>query len=172
MANPDRPHGFRPVATPSGTPARTNEYNVAAANTAMGIGDVVVLTTAGVVDAGAASATQIIGIAAQAKAASSGGTMLVYDDPDLLVEAQTDDGTGAATAAADLFGNIDFVATAPSNDMSRMELDESSQADTSTLPFKLLKLYPVSDNEHGEFNRIICSINNHVLKSSGTTGLT
>jgi len=140
MANPDRPHGFRPIGTISGEPLRTREYNVAAANAVIGIGDLVILTTAGVIDRASATATQIVGVAAQEKDASSGGTCLVYDDPHLLVEAQTDDGTGAATAAADLFGNADFVVTDAVSGISRMEIDEDSQAATSTLPLSSSRL--------------------------------
>jgi hypothetical protein len=171
MANPDKPHGFRPLSSTSGEPNRTNEYNVAAANSIIGIGDLLVLTTAGTVDRAAVSATQIIGVAAQAKAASAGGTILVYDDPDIRLEAQTDDGTGTGTDAADLFGNFDIVVTDATNDQSNMEIDESSGSATATLPLKTIALYPDVENEHGEFNRLICIINNHVLKSTGVTGL-
>lgn len=169
--NVDRPRGFRPTRTLDGSPITCNSYPVAAANTAMGIGDVVVRTNAGVVDIGAASATQIVGIAAEAKAASAGGYMLVYDNPMTCFAAQTDDGTGTATAQTACNLNINFVATASSGGMSRMELDENTANTTSTLPFTLLRLYPAPGNDLGEFNVWEVCINNHVLKSLGTTGV-
>jgi hypothetical protein len=167
MANVDRPHGFRPI---EGNLV-THEYPVAAANSVIGVGDLVVLTAAGTIDIAAASATQIIGVAAQAKAASAGGTCLVYDDPDILIEGQMDDGVTTGAALAGMNANFDIVATAATNDQSNQEIDEDSDATTSTLPLKALYLYPVVDNAYGEFNRIVCTINNHVKKSTGVTGL-
>lgn len=173
MANVDKPHGFRILGTlGGGDSARTREYNVASANSVIGIGDLLILTTAGVVDRAAASATQIVGVACQAKAASAGGTILVCDDPNVILEAQTDDGTGTSTAAADLFGNANFVVADAANGISKMEIDEDSQNTTATLPLKLIGLYPDPNNAHGEFNRLMCIINNHVYKSTGVDGLT
>jgi hypothetical protein len=172
MANVDRPHGFKPIGTLSGSELKTRQYNVKSTNAKISINDPVIFDTTGTIDKAATSATQIVGISAQSIAASTGGTCLVYDDPNLLVEAQTDNGTGTCTAAADLFGNVDFIDTASTTDLSIMELDESSQTTTATLPFKVIALYPVLDNAHGEFNRLVCTINNHVYKSTGTTGLT
>lgn len=172
MANPDRPHGFAVIGSLSPYAARTREYNVAAANTILGKNDLVTATTAGVIDRSAASDVSIVGVVQQPVAASAGGQAQVCDDPLALVEAQTDDGTGASTAATDLFGNADFVVANASNGVSQMEIDQDSQDTTATLPLKLIGLYPVSDNAHGEFNRLICLINNHLYKSTGVAGLT
>ena len=51
------------------------------------------------------------------------------------------------------------------------EIDEDSVNTTATLPLKALYLYDVVDNAFGEFNRVVCCINNHVKKSLGVTGL-
>ena len=171
MANVDRPHGFRVLGTLGGGELRLQEFPVAAANAVIGTNDLITLQTAGNVDRAAASDTQIVGVAMQPKAASTGGYLLVCVNPDVILEAQTDDGTGTCTALADMFGNIDFVVTNAVNGVSRMEIDESSQANTATLPLKIIGLYPAVDNAFGEFNRLLCTINNHAYKSLGVTGL-
>lgn len=172
MANTDRPHGFTVLGALHGGPPSIREYTLAAANTAIGKGDLVTLTTAGVIDQSAASDTQIVGVAMASAAASSGATIPVCDDPLVLLEAQTDDGTGTCTALTDMYGNCNIVAGAATYGMSRMEIDEDTQAATATLPIKVIGLYPVADNAFGEFNRLLCIINNHVYKSTGVTGLT
>lgn len=167
MANVDRPHGFTVV---EGN-LQTHEYPVAAANSVIGIGDLVILTDAGTVDIAAAGATQIIGVAAQAKADSAGGTILIHDDPNIRIEGQMDDTVTTGAALAGMNANYNIVVTAATNGRSNQEINEDSDATTATLPLKALYLYPVSDNAYGEFNRIVCSINNHVLKSVGVDGL-
>lgn len=171
MANVDKPHGFRPIYAIHGVSGTCGKYELAAANTAIGIGDLIGRTNAGVVDQAAATSVQVIGVAAEAKAANSGGTILLYDGPFQVYEAQTDDGTGTLTAQTGVNLNADFVATAASAGMSRMEIDENSGAVTPTLPLVVLGLYEVVDNAFGEFNRLEVMINNHVLKSLGTTGI-
>tara|TARA_R100000501_G_C2626202_1_gene119844 strand:- start:720 stop:1226 length:507 start_codon:yes stop_codon:yes gene_type:complete len=167
MANTDRPHGFTVIEGNRST----HSYPVAAANSVIGVGDLVVLTAAGTIDIAAASATQIIGVAAESAAASSGGTILVYDDPNILIEGQMDNTVTTGAALAGMNANYNIVATAATNGTSNQEIDEDSDATTATLPLKALYLYPVPDNAYGEFNRIVCSINNHVKKSTGVDGL-
>lgn len=171
MANVDRPHGFKILEGCK----ESHSWPLAAANSIIGVGDFLVLTNAGVVDRAAASATQIIGIAAEAKAASSGGYILIYDDPDIIVEAQTDASSGAG--GADLKAltamclNGDIVVANATNGLSRMEIDQDSGATTAALPLKVLYLYPAVDNEFGDYNRLVCSVNNHVKKSTGVDGV-
>jgi len=173
MANVDRPHGFTIIGSLSGGEVgRGRSYPLAAANSIIGIGCLITVTTAGVVDRSAASDTQIVGVAMEAKAASSGGYVLVCDDPMVVLEAQTDDGTGTCTALTDMFGNVNFVVTDATNGLSNMEIDEDSQTTTATLPLKVIGLYPDPNNAFGEFNRLVCIINNHVYKSVGVDGLT
>lgn len=172
MANADKPHGFTILGTLHGRTPSVREYPVAAANSIIGKGDFVMLQTAGVVDRSAATDTQIVGVAMAPKAASAGGTLLVCDDPMVLLEAQTDDGTGTCTAQTDMYGNTNFVVADATYGMSRMEIDEDSQTTTATLPLKVIGLYPDPNNAFGEFNRLLCIINNHVYKSVGVDGLT
>ena len=178
MANIDNPFGFKPIGSLiSGSDGlHTSEYILADANTVCGVGDLVELTTAGRIDVCAASATQIVGVAAQAADASSGDTILVYDDPFAIFIAQMDDGSGTGTGLAQMYGNFDFVATAATDGLSNMEIDEDSQAATATLPLKAIGLYDglsgKAANAYGEFQITKVIINNHVYKSLGVTGLT
>lgn len=171
MANLDAPKGFRPIYAIGGQHGRTNKYALAAANTIIGIGDLLCRTNAGVVDRAAATSVQIIGVAAEAKAASSGGYILVYDNPDQVYEAQTDNGVGVLTAQTDMNLNADFVVANATNGVSRMEIDENSGLGTATLPLVVLRLWEETNNAFGEFNRLEVRINNHVLQSLGTTGI-
>lgn len=172
MPNKNSPHGFKPTRAIYGEHGRTNSYSLTASNAKVAAGDVVVRTNDGLIDRGAASATQIIGVAATGAAASSGASIHVYDNPGQMFEAQTDDGTGTLTAQTGVNANANFVATASTGDISLMEILQNSAANTATLPFRIMGLYPAPDNAFGEFNRLEVMINNHVLGTgTGTTGL-
>ena len=172
MANVNNPNGFMPYKNPHGGSGQpVVEYlNLAAANSAIGVGDPLT-STSGYIDRAAASAA-LIGIAAEAKAASSGDTKIaVWSDPAQRFVAQTDDGTATSTSVAAAQANCNFVAGTPSNGRSIAELDQDSATTTATLPFKLLELAPRLDNAYGEFNRWVVVINNHQLKGgTGTAG--
>lgn len=173
MSNVDNPSGFLPYISPfsaNGGQAKIVYLPLAAANTAVGIGTPLTLASGAAVDiAGTTSA--LCGIAAEAKAANSGGTIAVWADPDQWFVAQTDDGTGDLTAAANLGKNCTFVGTGVSNGRSTAEIDENTGADTATLLFKTIRLSDEANNAHGEFNRLVVKINNHQFGShTGTAG--
>ncbi len=173
MANVDAPHGFLPVRAKSGGCIVTSRFAVTAANGSMGIGDLIVIDATGLITgraAAAAAAGTVLGIAAEPKAASSGGTMLVWADDDIVFEGQCDDTTGTATAQTCIGNNIDIVNTAPSNGISQQELDESTSAVTATLPFKIIGKYPVVGNDFGQFNRLEVMLNKSLQKSGGDGG--
>lgn len=182
MANTDAPRGFRPInGSSGGTTGLIHYHPLISTNAAIGLGDQVKYVTgnaSGVVDLSTAS-TAILGVAAEAKALNAGATttnntnyIAVWDSPDQLFMAQTDDGTGTASTIACVGLNIDIVATAPSGGESRMELDESSATTTATLPWKIMGLYRDPKNAFGEFNKLIVRPNNHFLSSgTGTTAL-
>jgi len=164
-ANSDRPHGFKVIGTMSGgMPARSEEMKLAVANSIIGVGDLLTIA-AGYVDRSAASDTEIVGVAMEAKAASAGGDILVCTDPGVILEAQTDASSGAGpadlNAQASMTYNADFVVTDATNGLSRMEINQDSGATTNTLPLKVIGLYPVLDNEFGDYNRLIVTINAH-----------
>lgn len=174
MANKDRPHGFQPY----GRILRTTNYPLAAANSRVRRGDLLVMTVAGTVNLAAASATQIIGVAAESREANDGAstevrknTIAVYDDPDQHFEAQADSADISSVAA--IFANYNVVATVSTTQpVSQMEIDGDTGATTATLPIKVLKIHPAMDNAYGGYVRCICVINNHALKSVGVDGLT
>lgn len=172
MANTDAPHGFRPVRHLTGGTVRTNVYNLVAANSAIGVGDVIVQTDTGEVNRGAADPTAgtVVGVAAEPKAASDGGDILVWDDPDIIYEAQMDDGT-TYTVQTGMNLNYNIVDGTPVNGVSIQEIDEGSAATTSTLPLKALRLYKAVDNAFGQFNRIEVILNTHVARGVGTAGV-
>ena len=174
MANPDVKNGFRPVrGGSSGKSPRVTPYPLAAATDEIGIGTPVYMTSGAINRAGTTDALR--GIAAEYKAASAGGTILVWDDPEQEFVAQTDDGTGDLTAAANLNKNCTFVGTGVTNRQSTAEIDENSGSSTATLLFKTLRLsktfHRTAQNAHGEFNRLVVKINNHQLQGgTGTAG--
>ena len=171
MANKNAPIGL--VPTKCDGRIRTNEYDLISTNAEIGVGSVLAQNSAGGLDLWTSGAH--IGVAAEYKAANSGGTIKVYDDPEQEFVAQTDDGTGTATSQTAIGLNITIVNNATVDaalGLSRAELDESSAASGATLPFKIRKLYPAVDNAFGEFNRLVVVPNNHVLKGgTGTAGV-
>lgn len=174
MANLNIPNGFVPYRGGSSNKApKINEYALSSSNSEIGIGTPVtrasgVINIAGTTDA-------LIGISAEYKAANSGGFIKVWDDPQQLFHAQTDDGTGDLTAAADMAKNCTFVGSGVSNRISTAEIDENSGSNTATLLLKVMGLWKgfqgKAQNANGEFNRLIVKINNHQLQGhTGTAG--
>jgi len=177
MANVDNPNGFRPYHCPhggSGAPTVT-KLPLLAANAAIGVGDPVNVEDGGVDQADATE--ELCGIAAESKAASSTDTyIMVWSDPQQLFVAQTDDGTGTATALTALGLNANIVVGTPVNGRSIAEIDEGSADTTATLPLKLMALSTeyigTAQNAVGEFNRLVVKINNHQFQGhTGTAGI-
>lgn len=175
MANVDNPSGFMPYVSPSGGGGQAYiEYlDLSSSNSLIGKGDPV-KSVSGVVDK-ASAADALCGIAAEAKAANSGGKIAVWCDPNQRFVAQCDDTTGVLTALAGIQLNADFVTGTAVNGISIAEIDESSGATTATLPFKVLRLSEEMNgrqaNAFGQFNRLVVKINNHQFGShTGTAG--
>ena len=170
MANADGPHGFRPVRALDGCCISTQRFAVTAANGAIGIGDLVVIDSTGLItgrSAASPAAGTVVGVAAEPKAASAGGYVAVYASPSIVFEGQTDDGTATATAVTAVGNNINIVDTAPSNGISQQEFDENTAATTNTLVFKILGLYPAVGNAYGEFNRLEVILNKGIMVGAG-----
>ncbi len=178
MANIDSANGFVPYKAPhsgNGQPTIT-EHVLHASNTAVGIGAPVAVVAGGVNLASAGTGNPMMGIAAEAKAASAGGKIKIWSDPQQLFSAQTNDGTGTATAAAAIGLNINFAGVSKSGNLSTAELNEGSAAAGATLQFKIIELSTEVQgkiiNAHGEFNRLVVKINNHQLQGgTGTAGV-
>jgi hypothetical protein len=167
MANQDAANGFEPYLNGHGGGGEpvANEYILDASNTEIGKGTPVVMTSSGGVDIATAGAgNAILGIAAEYKAASAGGTIKVWDDPDQQYTAQTDDGTGTSTAQTVVGARIDFVGTGVSaTKLSTAELDEDTGGTGATKQFQVMGLSKEVQknvvNAFGEFNRLIVKIN-------------
>jgi hypothetical protein len=176
MANLDSANGFLPYNAPHGGNGQptVSEHPLLATNAEIGKGSPVKVAAGGVELAAAGDA--LLGVAAEYKAASAGGVIKVWSDPQQLFVAQTDNGTGTATALAAVGLNIDHVGSGVSNNRSTAELDEDSAATTATLSFKIIDLSDEyqgnARNAFGEFNRLVVKINNHQLQGhTGTAGI-
>ena len=169
MANLNFPRGFIPI----GGCNSVREYNIAAANPQIGENDLVERRADGFVYPASVTTITPIGIAAESKAANSGGRLKVYDSPDLLLEAQVDDASVAAHTDFDL--NYDIIASAPNavSGRSTMQIDGSTKAATATLPIKILRIREIVTKERnvlGNHVAVECIINNHLHKSTGVIG--
>src|SRR3990167_11151573 len=117
MPNSNVPSGFKPYSNPFGAAgnAVVTEHPLHATNDEIGVGTPVRIVDGGVNRAAAAGTLGLLGIAAEYKAASAGGDIKVWSDPNQLFVAQTDDGTGTATALGAVGLNIAFVGTGVTN---------------------------------------------------------
>jgi hypothetical protein len=176
MANVDNPNGFKPWISPGASgQAKVTYLDLSASNSEIGIGSPLTIAS-GIVDLAAAT-NALCGISAEYKAASAGGLIAVWADPNQLFVAQTDDGTGTITAVAGVGLNASFVGTGVTGLESDAEIDEDSGATTATLELKIIRLsteYTGDNgalNAYGEFNRMVVKINNHQFGShTGTAG--
>lgn len=114
MANADRPNGFRPVSTLSGSPwqASVRQYDLDASHAALGVGDLVKMTADGFPDLFTAGSTQLLGVvvgvlnhAAETILGKQGDHFMSNDDPILA-------GASSKSVALNTAGTI-LVATAP-----------------------------------------------------------
>jgi len=181
MANVNAPNGLVPIRTLDGSCITTSRYKLATANSAIGIGDLVVIASTGRVNRGAAGAAAgtVVGVAAQKASASDGSNantfkndILVYDNPMIVYQGQIGTaGSGTAQTAVGL--NIDIADASPSVGVSQQTLDGSTAAVTATLPFKILRLYSAVDNAFGANNRLEVCFNKSITLGGGdgSTGI-
>ena len=201
MANANTPFGLRPVRYLNGAPwnGQVKRYHVKsdyAVN--LFIGDPVVMTgdTAAypaVVNgipadglpnvqigvAGSAIVGAIVGFEVNPDAlgtiygpASTGRVALVADDPNLIFEMQ-EIGTGTPLAATDQGLNANFVAATGSTvtGLSGFVIDNTTEATSSALNLKLLRLVQRADMEgYGAYAKWEVMINNHLYRA-GSTGV-
>ena len=195
MANVDKPTGFIPVGTMSGSPweGYVRPYRVSGSLTDIYIGDMVTMTADGTVDAADAGETDLLGVmvgrgefASQEAsgpnlttgnndltrtyydASADGATrVLVAVGPDVLYEVQ-EDSAGGALALTAIGANADILATAGSgNAYSSQELDSSTLA-TTAAQLRIVDIVRRADNEVGNNAKWIVRINeNHYTKLAG-----
>ena len=195
MANVSRVNGFRPVGHLNGSPwnGKVNKYWFPAGDgTAAFVGDIVKLDGtadsdgyASVIQAAAGNTPvgvvvwfepnpdnlmQVHRVASQNIASQNAGRWAyVADSPDLVMEVQ---GNGTATITS-IGSNVDMVVAAGSTTtgQSGMEIDWTTDANTSTLVFRVLGAVRRPDNDPTIANaKWLVGFNVHQYGSVGTTG--
>ncbi|MBT9169403.1 MAG: hypothetical protein DDT19_02762 [Syntrophomonadaceae bacterium] len=154
------PFGFRPLQ--SG--ARIRKYRVPATNLAIHVGDVLRMTPTGEVDLLTAPGDWVSGIAAEFKAASSGGDILVFDNPDEEFVVQS---TGTASMLQTHVGNLINPSIAggnPTTRISRHGVDIATVGTSSALTFIIKALSDDYGNVPGQFARVVVTTNRHLFR--------
>lgn len=152
MANIDNPSGLKPARSLIGGEIRLTSAALHSANSQIGLNHPLTLLADGTYQAWS-NGLRLDAVSAQAVAANTGGTILVYSDPFIVFHAQTDNGTGTLTAQTAVGLNANILAgSVNSYGLSTAEIDESSGATTNTLPVTVLGLAPTEGNDFGEFN--------------------
>jgi hypothetical protein len=170
MANVDFPRGFQPIRRLDSGNFDLQSNLISSSNTAIGKYDLLELRSDGFTWPAQAGSVTIVGVAAEAVAANTGGSINYYPtDGGLVLRAQVDDAT--VDAQTDLGLNYDIVATGPaSTGISQMEIDGSTQATTATLPIKVLKVETVvtpTGNVLGANVVVECIVNQSAYKGTG-----
>jgi hypothetical protein len=103
-------------------------------------------------------------------AASGAGYILVNDDPNVILEVETSNGTPAVTDIGLNASHANGARTA-STVVSPATLDFGTEATTATLNFQILGAVRRVDNEVGASMKLRVRFNVHQYKSVGTTGI-
>jgi len=193
------PWGLKPNRYANGSPytGTTNQYNIASGyGTSLFTGDPVTTLNDGTIGIGVAGSA-IRGVFMGTKytdtlgnirffpywpastTVQTGSTVvaLVIDDPNIVVNVQETNGSGAAgtpLALADRGLNANFyVGTGnTTTGLSGTTINNATENTTGTLNLKILDLTPVPGNVVGAFANWICTINNHQFKGgTGTDGV-
>lgn len=192
MANTSRINGFRPVMHLNGSPynGQARKYFIPASDvTAVYVGDIVKLAgsadtdgTCATVALAAASDVPVgvvvaiernaadLSISGLYRAASTARYVWVADSPDLILEAETSNGTAAA---ANVGLNVSHAVGTPTaaTATSGAYINMGTAAVTSTLNFRILGFVSRPDNEVAASAKLLVGFNVHQFGSVGTTGL-
>lgn len=139
MANPDFPMGFIPLRKKGGGKVEYDYVTLSSTNAAIAPNDALIRTSAGVIDIATAASQNIVGVAAEAKAANTGGLIQIVPAKGHQFVCQADEADVAAVTNLNL--NYDIVATASVSGQSKMELDSSTGATTASLPLKAIEKF-------------------------------
>ncbi len=197
MANVDRPNGFRPVGTLSGSPWQGSVMKCFSDADNLFKGDVVVQAGDGVASGSGAylnvdradganplvDGGDIVGVVvgwepnpsdlgALYHAASSTYGVLICTAPDVICAAQ---GDSSALAGAGIGLNYDIITTAGSTatGLSNMEIDSSSGVATAATPLKLIGVRDMPDMDiTAANNEGLVIFNMHAFARGGETGTT
>ncbi len=173
MANTDRPNGFTPCGHKGGGAIRNEEFKIKYDYaTALYSGDAVILAS-GYVNQAAQDSSTILGIFAGCHYKNNAGEVifspywpgvalsdtaadiraLVYVDPNILFEVQTDTGTVSTIASVGVAYDIELDHSGSTvTGRSGMELDIS---DTGTGQFTVVGLVDRPDNAYGTNSKLI-----------------
>ena len=160
-ANVDAPFG----AIPYDGPARCSEYRTDVGAAAIYPGDLVGQMADGCVDTiTSATASHILGVAAQYLAAAAATKILVYDDPDQRFTMQDDGDTTNMTALSEGANALPILTTGNTTSLrSAHEIDASSISVLTEFPLRIQRLHPVEADSYasaaGSPRRWIVSIN-------------
>jgi hypothetical protein len=160
MANTDFAYGLRPWSG-DGAPPRVTSYDLAAANTVIAQNSLVLRNELGYADASTAVAPPdgaILGVAAEYKAANSGGTIKVYDDPKqkYLIQAE---GTVAQTHIGTWCNLKTATGLDATTKWSTIEIDQATYSNTKPSLLFIEALSPEVGNALGANADVIVTIN-------------
>lgn len=195
--NTNAPNGLQPyrMQNGSGWSGTLNRFPIASAyNTSVYKGDPVIILNDGTVGIGVAG-SQSLGVlwgvkytdtdgvpqfknrwtASVATKGSLPADALIIDDPNVVFDAQEDDGSGAAGTAlalADVNLNINYKIRAgnTTTGISKASLDNTTEATTLTLNCRILGLTPREGNAVGSFANWLVLLNEHTYRT-GVVGL-
>lgn len=193
MANSNKPNGFSvdQTLTPAGFNQQINAYYVPASDaTAIGIGDLVKLTAGSTAADGAtqnsgkvlknvilAGATDVpVGVVVgfqfdpnnlmqKSRLASTGRIVYVADSPSLVLEAQSD---ATGVALADVGKNCTWTPGAPGTLSGNSTSVVTGINTTSTLPFEIIGISSIPNNEPGAYARVQLRFNKHQYTPAST----
>lgn len=108
----------------------------------------------------------------QYRVASTGVYVMVADDPNLIYEVQTSNGTLTVDQVG-LNANIAVAAGSTTTGSSGVTLDVATAAVTATLPLKIIGFSQRVDNDNTAANaKVLVKLNNHTFNSgTGTLGV-
>ena len=159
MANVDNPHGFPSAGSLDGRPGYFRNYDhIATDAVAIGFNDLVERTAAGTDVVQASAGGPFLGISL-----ANGTASTLYTVPveiltaATIVEGQTD--LSLVTADTGLNADVLVAARNATTGISNMEINSATEATTSTLDLRLLRLNPAVGNASGTNSSWFCIVN-------------
>lgn len=160
MANVDFPHGYPVVGSLDGRPTYTRNYAKASGDAdPIGFNDLVDIVAAGTDVERIGAGGPFTGVSLSFGAASTATTHQVEIlTPATICEAQTSGSLVTADTGLNANAMTDVAPNTTTN-ISAQEIDADTEANTSTLDFRLLRLAPYTDNASGTNSRwfVICN---------------
>ena len=163
LANKNAPFGIRPI----NSGAKVIELEIIATNSVIYVGDPLKMTATGQVDLSVTAGDTIVGTSAEYKAASKGGKILVWGNPNEDFVAQM---TGTASALQTHIGNLvnhSIANGSPTTLVSGHGLDVTTVGTSSILTFIIKGIAKDVDNIVGQYAKMVVGINKHLFNKPG-----